>query len=90
MKLNGSVTPRTIAARIVAEITVNWVEGETPAEPGDRLSDRFELVIRVNAARGFELEDWKLNSVYHRRAGRLMLTETIVAVFVRVAPEAAS
>lgn len=59
---------------IVAEITKNWTDG-TPVK--DLLCQRFELVININAKRGYKLIDWKFNMIINQTT----LTETIVAIF---------
>ncbi len=60
---------------IVAEITKNW-NNETPIK--DLISQKFELVINTNAARGYKLIDWKFNVVLNSGD---VLTETIIAIF---------
>ncbi len=59
---------------IVAEVTKNWTK-ETPVS--DLLSQQFEMVINVNAERGYKLIDWKINQVFNDG----LLTETIIAIF---------
>lgn len=59
---------------IVAEITKNW-DSETPVS--DLLCQRFEEVININSARGYNLIDWKITSA----ANKDVLTETIIAIF---------
>jgi hypothetical protein len=60
---------------IVAEVTKNW-DGDTDIS-SELLSQKFELVINVNAERGYKLIDWKLTSLSDVN----LLTETIIAIF---------
>lgn len=48
---------------IVAEITKNWTK-ESPVV--DLLCKRFEVVININAERGYKLNDWKLTSAVNK------------------------
>lgn len=71
--------------RIVAEVTRNWVMGEARTEK-PLISESFEMIVRVNAERGYVLESWKMNSTAFSEVAktgvqRPMLCETIVAVF---------
>lgn len=68
-----------IPRRIVAEISKGWIDGDELA-PTPILSESFERVIMVNAERGFELESWRLDRIFHQDTKHL--NETIVAVFV--------
>lgn len=70
------ITP-LIPNRIVAEISRSWKGQEAPNEP--ILCQKFEQVIRHNAARGFELESWHM--VCPSVLGSFH--ETIIAVFVQ-------
>jgi hypothetical protein len=58
---------------IVAEITKNWSQDHAPEE---LMCKTFEKIINQNLDRGYELHDWKYNTV----AGDSMV-ETIIAVF---------
>ncbi len=68
--------------RIVAEISRNWRRGDND-ESDMLLSQRFELVIGVNADRGYKLESWQFQSslLNGHGPGFEVLIETIVAVF---------
>jgi len=65
---------------IVAEITKNWYVDSAPT---DLLSQRFEVVININADRGYKLIDWKLNVTPNGEA----LAETIIAIFELELPQ---
>jgi hypothetical protein len=75
---------------IVAEVSKTW-QGELEADPSDTIAARFQLVLGVNAKRGYTLHSWRfvqtLNPLAaHDCAGTIAptLTETIVAVFERL------
>lgn len=80
--------PDLVPERIVAEVSKNY-----PAEGPGLLSERFELVCKVNRDRGYDLESWQLSRVHvpprplpppdDDAEQRSYLNETIVAVFVR-------
>lgn len=59
---------------IVAEITKNWTN-QTPAT--ELLSQKLEMVINTNDARGYKLVDWKISQVIYGN----VFTETIIAIF---------
>ena len=61
---------------IVAEISKNWINGESP-EKG-LLAERFEAAIEVNRQRGYRLQSFSLHRLMTSRDA---LNETIVAVF---------
>ena len=73
----------------VAEISQNYINGNAQELEGapTGLSRRFELVIAKNQERGFQLADWRMNSVHYVVRSRAFdeeihhLNETIVAVF---------
>lgn len=68
---------------IVAEITQNWEENVVPAK-GRLISKQFEKVINQNLERGYILKDWKLNQVVSEQNKKIVLTETIIAVFEKM------
>lgn len=63
---------------IVAEVSKIWGSSSPPV---DTLATRFDRVIEVNRARGYELHSWKLTSVVTGPVEDPIITETIVAVF---------
>ena len=66
---------------IVAEVNEkNWPEEGQPYQ-GMLLSQLFEDVINVNAARGYLLHSFQLCRVFGPREG--LISETIIAVFQR-------
>jgi hypothetical protein len=71
---------RSIPQRIVREVSRTW-RGEAPSTDHPLVSQRFEMVIKANAKRGYALESWQLNSTVYSDGRQLI--ETIVAVFVR-------
>jgi len=66
---------------IVAEVSKTWVEGRSICPDDPLLCQQFERVIRINAARGYRLQTFKLNQVL---TSPLVFVETIIAVFERV------
>jgi len=62
---------------IVGEVSKNWEKDSLT--PGTTLSERFEMMIRMNTDRGYVLHSWKMTSVFTENH----LVETIVAVFRR-------
>lgn len=67
---------------IVAEITKNWVEGQS-SDPL-LIGQKFEHVIEVNRGRGYHLRSYKL---LQKQTGARALMETIIAVFEREIPK---
>lgn len=66
---------------IVGEVSRTW-DGKT-VDPF-AIGQKFEEMIRVNAARGYALKDWRMVACsYTDDAGQPMITETIVAVFAK-------
>lgn len=62
---------------IVGEVSTTWSGGGTSSGTGNYVASKFEMMIRVNAERGYRLHSWKYDSV---AVGR-QINETIVAVF---------
>jgi hypothetical protein len=72
---------------IVAEVSKNWtvVQEDIVESSKGLVSQRFEQVITTNARRGYRLHSWKFASgAYQSEGGRVVLNETIVAVFEKV------
>ena len=67
---------------IVAEVSKNWIDGRELTTEAGLLSQRFEHVVNVNAARGYRLVTFALDRMM---TGPSELNETIIAVFERVA-----
>ena len=67
---------------IVAEVSKNWIDGRELTTEAGLVSQRFEHVVNVNAARGYRLVTFALDRLM---TGPRELNETIIAVFERVA-----
>jgi len=67
---------------IVAEVSKNWINGVSATADTRLLSELFELVIAVNADRGYTLLTFALSRTL---TGPDELNETIIAVFERTA-----
>lgn len=66
---------------IVAEVTKSWRDDDKKAL---LVAQQFELTIKVNADRGYRLFDWRYGiTSYPDPKGVPIITETIIAVFVR-------
>jgi hypothetical protein len=65
---------------IVAEVSKSWESDNEAREPGNLalLSEKFEMVIKRNAERGYVLHSWKMTACCPIQG---LMTETIVAVF---------
>lgn len=62
---------------IVGEASVTWPTSQVS------ISERFEELLNVNAARGYELRSWKMTALAFEFEGEQHMTETVVAVFER-------
>jgi hypothetical protein len=63
---------------IVAEVSRNWNLEDPDLSP--TLGERFEEVLSVNLRRGYVLQEFRMTAVM---TSSTMLTETIIAVFMR-------
>lgn len=73
---------------IVAEVSCNWIDGQLLDPLAGPISQRFERVINVNAARGYRLRLFELSRTVldvdpARMERPVKLNETIIAVFER-------
>lgn len=68
---------------IVAEVTKSWSSYQA-VKPSELVSGQFELAIQHNDKRGYRLKDWRYGIIsYPGEGGEPIVTETIIAVFVR-------
>jgi len=68
---------------IVAEVSASWPASDQAGAP-QTIGAKFELVIRFNASRGYDLCDWKFaQTATEAEDGSPMILETIVATFER-------
>jgi len=72
-----------VPARIFGEVSTAW-----PKDPHDPncdmrpIAQRWEDVVHVNYARGYDLVSWQLVQTAYEYEGQPMLAETIVGEFV--------